>query len=192
MMLLSSAVAAEPVYRCEDAQGRRIFSDQPCQHFGALALPSGLDPATATAPSAEELAAMRALLTPEPSADAALPAPPPPEADGCPGADPDRLALALQSALEAADLNRLAGLFHWTAAGPGTARRVFERAESLLRAGPLTASPKRRTDADDWLWAGLPPPELPPLPDIELRRADDGAVERFSLIANAGCVWLLP
>ncbi|MBD8524219.1 hypothetical protein [Pseudomarimonas arenosa] len=174
----------ELVYRCEDAQGHRIYSDMPCHQLGAMALPSVLQPQSPE-PS-------------EPGSDAQPPSaneplPTPREAEGCPGRQPEMLVANLIEAADAKELNRLAALFHWPAAGRGTVKRVFSIAERLAAAAPLLGNLKRREDEDAWLWAGLPPPDKPPLPIVSVRSiAQPSVQQQFELIENAGCFWLLP
>lgn len=193
-LLMPICASAQEVYRCEDAQGRRVFADQPCRLFGALPLPSDSDP-MGTPPSAEELRAMAELTAAaEAEARAEAERTPPQEAEGCVGSDPQRLAEGLAAAIGQSDLNAIAGLFHWPAAGQGTARRVFERAEMLIRSAPVQVLTVAAPVDDGWLWAGLPPPAQQALPDLEVRAEEDSGrvLQRFRLVANAGCVWLLP
>lgn len=178
----------ELVYRCEDAQGRRIYSDLPCHQLGALALPSVLQPQSPTAAGPDGLAPDS---PPPESSD--LPLPTPREAEGCPGQQPELLVASVIEAAEAKELNRLVAMFHWPSAGRGTVKRVFAIAERLAEAAPLLGNLKPAEADDAWLWAGLPPPERAPLPTISLRSvAQPSVTQQFRLIENAGCYWLLP
>ncbi|MCB1553630.1 MAG: DUF4124 domain-containing protein [Xanthomonadales bacterium] len=178
------------VYRCEDIKGRTIFSDKPCHAIDALPLPSANDPPPRAVPPGSTPSAT----TPaEEMFDPAV-MPRPVETDGCAGPDPGRLALALAEALAAADTNRVAAMFHWQGARRGTANQVFRQIGYWITQAPLHAIVVRSEHADDWLFAGLPPP--PPgqeaLPDIELVDNNEQSLARLGLIRNAGCVWLLP
>jgi len=200
LLILAPAVSAEPVYRCEDAQGRRLYSDQPCQKVGALPLPSDNDPAPPPLDSSDpELKRWRETTRPPtpplitkagPAAESPLP--PPAAAQGCAGPTPEALRAALQRALERGDRNALASLYHWPGAGRGAARWVFEQAERLLAARPLHIELERLAPDDAWLWAGDAPPAAASLPAVVVRSAATGAaLARFTLVPNAGCVWLL-
>lgn len=194
--LLSTAAPAQnldEVYRCEDATGQRIFSDQPCSAHDALPLPSPDDPYS---PAEKEIGLPDRAGNADDEQDevfdpASLPTPL--AAEGCAGIDPPRLAAALGEAIAAGDSNRLAAMFHWQGAGRGTAASVFRQVRGWIARAPVEARLVRAEHADDWLYAGLPPP-LPgyeALPDIELS-AEGDLIGRLGLIRNAGCVWLLP
>ena len=173
------------VYRCEDSEGRRIYSDQPCHQFGALALPSALQPQSPT-PGNPTLGTSQADAVPDPLST-------PREAEGCPGRQPETLVANLVEAAEGKELNRLAAMFHWPSAGRGTVKRVFAIAQRLADAAPLLGNLRQPEQDDAWLWAGLPPPTQKPLPSISVRSIDQPLVrEQFKLIENAGCYWLLP
>lgn len=196
LLLLSTGAMAQQldeVYRCEDASGQRIFSDQPCSAHDALPLPSPDDPyspAEAQIAPTEEVGSANGEQD-ETFDPASLPTPL--AAEGCAGIDPQRLAAALGEAIAAGDTNRLAAMFHWQGAGRGTAASVFRQVRSWIERAPVDARVVRAEHADDWLYAGLPPP-LPgheALPDIELS-TQDTLISRLGLIRNAGCVWLLP
>jgi hypothetical protein len=183
----------DEVYRCEDAAGQRIFSDQPCSVHDALPLPSPDDPYSPAEPRRAPPSTAGAEQAPEDEAfDPAL-LPTPQEAEGCAGIDPPRLAAVLGEAIAAGDTNRLAALFHWQGSGRGTAANVFRQIRGWIERAPVEARVVRAEHADDWIYAGLPPP-LPgheALPDIELS-TQGNPIGRLGLIRNAGCVWLLP
>ena len=179
------------VYRCEDSEGRRIYSDQPCHQFGALALPSALQPQSPK-PGSPTLG-NPGIGGPSTADTVPEPLPTPREAEGCPGSQPETLVANLVDAAESKELNRLAAMFHWPSAGRGTVKRVFAIAQRLADAAPLLGN-LRTPEADDaWLWAGLPPPTRKSLPSISVRSIAQPLVrEEFRLIENAGCFWLLP
>lgn len=179
------------VYRCEDIAGRTIYSDKPCHAIDALPLPSPND-RPPRAPEPGEL--QQADATPEEESLDPAAMPRPIETEGCAGPDPGRLALSLAEALAAADTNRVAAMFHWQGAGRGAAAHVFRQIGYWVAQAPLRAVLVRSAHADDWLYAGLPPP-LPgheALPEIELMDESERSLARLSLVRNAGCVWLLP
>lgn len=182
-----SATAVE-IYRCEDRAGRLVLTDQPCRVIGALPLPSERDRPTAS--PADDAAEVDA------GDRAELPLPAPAAASGCPGPTAEALAAALLEAAEQGNLNALAGMYHWPAAGRGAAGRVFAQARRLSQAAPLAFELLPAREDDNWLWAGQPPPDSPRRLPAELlvsRAAESGSVvARFALISHAGCYWLPP
>ena len=187
LCLCATPVAAQEIYRCEDAQGQRVFSDLPCRAIGALPLPSERDPvpvpgpaeATGTQPPAEPIDDLS----------------PPAAAGGCPGPDPEALGKALADAALRSDLNAIAGMVHWLAAGRGATRHVFARAEQLSLRAPLSVTVVQPPPDDSWLWQGLPPPEAAPIPPelaVASASAPDSVIARFRLATQAGCWWLMP
>lgn len=189
LILLCPAADAAEIFRCEDRQGRQVFSDQPCRAIGALPLPSERDqPLAVPAPRTEPDAAGA-----EPD-DALLE--PPVAASGCPGPTAAALGEALVAAAGRGDLNAIAGMYHWPAAGRGASGRVFAQARRLSMAAPLAYELIGARVDDAWLWSGQPPPEQPRLlpPELLLGPAGDPGtlIARFPLIAHAGCFWLSP
>jgi hypothetical protein len=183
----ASPLAAQEVYRCEDAQGQRVFSDQPCRVIGVLPLPSERDPVPVPGP-AEATDAM-------PPAEALEDLSPPAAAGGCPGPDPEQLGKALADAALRGDLNAIAGMVYWPAAGRGATRSVFARAQQLSLRAPLAVLVETPKADDSWLWQGLPPPEpraAPPELAITSAANPDALLARFSLTRQAGCWWLMP
>lgn len=194
LLLLSLAcppAGAIEIYRCEDRQGQRVLTDQPCRAIGALPLPSDRDLPPRTEQGVDADAAVEA----EAGGDA-FPLAPPSAAAGCPGPTPEALGSALVDAAARGDLNALAGMYHWPSAGRGASGRVFAAARRLSAAAPLSFELiPARTD-DSWLWAGQAPPEVPRQLPAELligRSAAAGEIlARFPLVAHAGCYWLPP
>lgn len=185
--LCVAPVAAQEVYRCEDAQGQRVFSDLPCRAIGALPLPSERDPVPVPGPA-------EATGT-QPDAEAIEDLSPPAAASGCPGPDPEQLGAALADAALRSDLNAIAGMIHWPAAGRGAARSVFARAEQLSLRAPLAVTVVQPAPDDSWLWQGLPQPEpgaTPPELEVASAAAPDSVIARFRLATQAGCWWLMP
>lgn len=183
------SAAAIEIYRCEDRNGQRVLTDQPCRSIGALSLPSERDqpPSAASVPEPTGTADEQ---------DPDIPLAPPAAAAGCPGPTPEALGRALVEAAARKDLNSLAGLYHWPAAGRGASGRVFAAARRMSAAAPLSFELIPARADDSWLWAGEAPPEAPRLLPTELlvgASADAGSlIARFPLIAHAGCYWLPP
>lgn len=181
---LPALAQAVEIYRCEDRQGRQVFSDQPCRVIGALPLPSARDLPPHTVEQA---------VAPAPEEEEA-PLQPPPAASGCPGPSPEALGAALVDAAMREDLNAMAGMYHWPSAGRGASARVFAQARRLSAAGSLVFTVRPAREDDAWLWAGEPPPEaprlLPPELEISLAERPEAVIARFSLISHAGCFWL--
>lgn len=192
LLLLCSLVAtptmAQEIYRCENAQGQRVFSDLPCRTIGALPLPSERDPIPVPGPAEATGAAPE----PEPIEDLS----PPAAAGGCPGPDPEQLGKALAEAAQRGDLNAIAGMVYWPAAGRGAARAVFARGEQLSLRAPLRVAVQAPRPDDSWLWQGLPPPDpantAPPDLIISSASSPDAQIARFRLTNQVGCWWLLP
>lgn len=190
LLCLPAAVTAQEVYRCEDANGQRVFSDLPCRQIGALPLPSERDPVPLPGPyegldgvpeGGEEHDAANLL--------------PPPAAAGCPGPDPQQLGDALADAAMRSDLNAIAGMVYWPAAGRGAASGIFQRGRRLSERAPLRIDVVTPRADDSWLWAGLPPPEpTATIPELSVASAaaPDAELARFRLTSQAGCWWLLP
>jgi hypothetical protein len=178
---------AVEIFRCEDRSGRQVFSDLPCRAIGALPLPSARDPASAVPPEPVDS-------PPEAEDDTLLT--PPAAASGCPGPTPELLGEALAAAASRGDLNAIAGMYHWPAAGRGATNRVFAEAGRLSTAAPLSFEVTAAREDDRWLWAGQPPPDSPRLlpPELLLAAATspDRPLARFQLVTHAGCFWLPP
>lgn len=202
LLLAAGDAAAETVYRCEDAQGRRLFADRPCQRIGALPLPSENDPPpTALDPNDPELKRWRETTRPPPpgaaiqrpaaAPDAAPADEPPAAATGCPAPTPERLREVLQASIDQGDANAIASLYHWPGANGAAAHWVFEQAERLIAAGPVEVQLRHPPADDAWLWAGEAPPARDAVELPALSVAAAGIDLRFRLVRNAGCVWLL-
>ena len=103
--------AAQAVYRCTDAEGRAVFTDQPCESIQAVprAAPGEAAPAGATL-----------------GGQAAL---------GC-ARTPEALRQGVREALSLGDVNRLANYYHWPGTGSGSARHLMDALEAIA-ARPL-------------------------------------------------------
>ncbi len=173
---------AGSIHRCVDPEGVRVFVDRPCEFLGLR-------------PAASPAAAPDARAT---GADAAaLPAPeietgPVKAAAGCPGPDAETLRDAVREAIAAKQVNALTGMYYWAGAGKLTANAVIDRFQSLIESAPQSVELQRAADADDWLWAGLPPPDAPPPPELVIGMTpfDEPPLARFRLRSQAGCLWL--
>ncbi|MCK7593602.1 DUF4124 domain-containing protein [Pseudomarimonas salicorniae] len=183
---LGARVSAAEIYRCEDSAGRQVFTDRPCRAIGALPLPSARD----LPPPSADTAAVAGGAAEEPDLS------PPPAASGCPGPTPTLLGEALATAAGRGDLNAIAGMYHWPAAGRGAASRVFAEARRLSSAAPLSFEVLPSRQDDSWLWSGEPPPDrprsLPPELLVSVGRSSDRPIARYALVAHAGCYWLPP
>lgn len=178
----ADASTAQPIHRCVDPQGVRVFVDRPCEFLGLRAT-------AAPAASAERRQSDNAA--------AALPAPeidtgPVKAAAGCPGPDAETLRDAVREALAAKQVNALTGMYYWAGAGRHAGNAVIDRFQRLVGAAPQSVELVRAADADDWLWAGLPPPDAPPPPELVIGMTpfDEPPLARFRLRSQAGCLWL--
>ncbi|WP_188310292.1 DUF4124 domain-containing protein [Arenimonas fontis] len=100
------AAAADGVHRCLDPRGQPVYSDQPCEHLGAL-------------PRVRPGAGM----------DADIGKVGPPEC----ARSPERLLEGVRAALETRDVNRLASYYHWAGTSAGGARFLMDELEALVR-----------------------------------------------------------
>lgn len=108
---LPAPAAAQAVYRCTDAEGRAVFTDQPCESIQAVPRAAPGD----TAPLGATLGGQAAL--------------------GC-ARTPEALRQGVRIALSAGDVNRLANYYHWPGTGTGAARYVMDTLEAIA-ARPL-------------------------------------------------------
>ncbi len=178
-LVLADAVPAQAIHRCVDPQGVRVFADRPCEFLGLRA----------AAPTVDAVAiGNEALALPGPEVETG----PVAAAGGCPGPDAERLRDAVREALAAGQVNALTGMYYWAGAGKQAANTVIDRFQRLVQAAPQSVELRRAENADDWLWAGLPPPEVAPPPELVIGRTpfDEPPLARFRLRAQAGCLWL--
>lgn len=167
LLLLSALVApaaqAERVHRCVDAEGRAVYSDQPCETQQALPRAAPGDAAVAefaggfTAPDcARTPAALRA---------------------------------GVRDALAAGDANRLAGYYHWPGTSTRGGRQVMDELEALA-ARPLLGIdwwPPAGTGDDRPADAPWPVLRVEQGGGVGHPAA---LVTDFRLVRHAGCWWI--
>jgi len=180
LLVAASAADAQPVYRCLDAAGARVYADRACIHLG---LESETPPARSAAGADAQPAGEFDLEAETGPAGAS---------EGCPGPSPEALRDGVLAAIGARDLNGLTGMYHWAGAGRHTATDVIARMQRLIGAAPQAAELRQPEANDDWLWAGLPPPTKPADPELVLLATANAfePVARFQLRMQAGCYWL--
>lgn len=185
LLVWSTPAAAQGIRRCVDAQGMSVFTDRPCSEMNAVPM---------QAPPAGEgnlASGLRGGFSQR----------------GC-ARSPEDLLDRVRSAVEARDVNRLAGHYHWSGTGSGSGRRLMDALERiagrpLLSAELLYPEPPDAPapPEDPYAIAPAPPdryqPAAAPSPPREMRvlqmRGDDASqVSRtvFHLRRNAGCWWI--
>lgn len=183
---------AQGIKRCVNAAGVSIFTDRACSEMDAV-------PMQAPPPSeGNHSGAYRGGFTQR----------------GC-ARSPEDLLDRVRSALEARDVNRLAGHYHWTGTGTGSGRRLMDELEAITRQWLLSAElvypePAEASMAPFPDGSALPPP--PSEPGLEpavaqaspappqarqirvLQMRDDQGEQAsstlFQLRRNAGCWWI--
>jgi len=171
--VLAPDALGQRVHRCIDAEGRPLFSDQPCASQNARR------PGDPVPPTAAEIAAAEAR-----------------EAERlkrmgyCPAWDSDSLQTELQASFGARDVNRLAALYHWPGATKYSSTVVLNEMERLLR-HPLQEVAEEAAELPlDW-----EPGDPDPLPRLRLELGgltamDDPIYARFAVVRHAGCIWI--
>lgn len=165
----AAPASAQAVHRCVDAQGRSVFSDQPCASQQARPREAPKPPAAA----AQGFASGTGTTAP-----------------GC-ARTPEVLLDGVRGALEARDVNRLATYYHWAGTGARAGRYLMDELEGIA-ARPL-ASAELVWDSPP----AAATPGTPAAPPSRLRieqsgaGGDAGAVRtEFLLRRNAGCWWI--
>lgn len=172
-LLYAVAAQAQRVHRCIDAEGRPLFSDQPCDSQNAR---RPEDPAPLSATEALDLSTKQA------EKDARM--------GYCPAWDFESLQAELEASFRASDVNRMAALYHWPGATRRSSTAVLDEMERLLRR-PLNDLAQEEPDLPyDWQ---LGDPE--PLPLLRLELGGSDALEtpeyaRFGVLRHAGCLWI--
>jgi hypothetical protein len=180
LLLLAASggvAAAGGIRRCEGPDGVTIYTDRECSTLGAIDRKLDLEPATqATPPGMPPREAPAPLLR----ADCARRA--------------DTLLFDLRRAVENANVNRIAGVYHWVGVGRGGAKRVMDRLQRLADRPPVSiefvfpeASPVHDdpgafpsgTPSEDPVGVRILQGELGTAPPLELR-----------LVRHAGCWWV--
>ncbi|HBD19977.1 MAG TPA: hypothetical protein DC063_07765 [Arenimonas sp.] len=165
----TAPASAQAVYRCVDAQGRSVFSDQPCASQQAHPREAPKPPVA----SAQGFASGTGTTAP-----------------GC-ARTPQALLDGVRGALEARDVNRLATHYHWAGTGARAGRFLMDELEAIA-ARPL-ASAELAWEAPP---AGASP-GAEPAPPSRLRIEQSGASgaagavrTEFLLRRHAGCWWI--
>ncbi|TBR36934.1 MULTISPECIES: DUF4124 domain-containing protein [Dyella] len=190
--------AQDGVHRCVDADGRPLFTDQPCAALNATPVAT---PEKAPPPGVS--------MTREPTL---VVAPPPVLCAGSVGA----LKQSVLDAFGARDPNRLAGLMVWDGAGRQSVVANIRALGDLMKrplldiseegAAPMPAPVKAHDDIYDLsttpgvVNAGTPSLERSPEGEaraLVVRTAgDDGSgnprESRFPIVRRSGCLWLRP
>ncbi|GGA67616.1 hypothetical protein GCM10011521_02190 [Arenimonas soli] len=129
LLALPAGVHAQAVNRCVGADGRNVYSDQPCQSEGAVARQGpfrALDGAASPAPVRPAAAGAHGFTTGTGTVGA-----------GC-ARSIDSLLLGVRGALESGDVNRLATHYHWTGTSARGGRYLMDELEAIARR-PLVA-----------------------------------------------------
>ncbi|MCM2356492.1 MAG: DUF4124 domain-containing protein [Arenimonas sp.] len=165
----AAPASAQAVHRCVDAQGRSVFSDQPCASQQARPREAPKPPAAA----AQGFASGTGTTAP-----------------GC-ARTPEVLLDGVRGALEARDVNRLATYYHWAGTGARAGRYLMDELEGIA-ARPL-ASAELVWDTPP----AAATPGTPAAPPSRLRIEQSGAGgaagavrTEFLLRRNAGCWWI--
>ena len=116
-LALPAGAQAQAVNRCVGADGRSIYSDQPCDALGAVARQAPARPAAASA---------HGFTTGTGTIGA-----------GC-SRSIDALLMGVRGALESGDVNRLATHYHWTGTSARGGRYLMDELEDIARR-PLVA-----------------------------------------------------
>ncbi|WP_374601104.1 DUF4124 domain-containing protein [Arenimonas sp.] len=116
-LALPAGAHAQAVNRCVGADGRSIYSDQPCDSLNAVARQAPRRPAAASA---------HGFTTGTGTVGA-----------GC-SRSIDALLMGVRGALESGDVNRLATHYHWTGTSARAGRYLMDELEDIARR-PLVA-----------------------------------------------------
>ncbi|GAB2661840.1 DUF4124 domain-containing protein [Arenimonas aestuarii] len=157
LLVLPAGVHAQTVNRCVGADGRSVYSDQPCHSEGAVARQAPTQPAAASAQGfTTGTGTVRA---------------------GC-ARSIESLLMGVRGALESGDVNRLATHYHWTGTSARGGRYLMDELEAIARRplvainfvypGPAPTLP----DDFDYGPSGGPVPALPQDPATAPRQSD--------------------
>lgn len=169
MLAPAAPASAQAVHRCVDAQGRSVFSDQPCASQQARPREAPKPPAA----TARGFASGTGTTAP-----------------GC-ARTPEALLDGVRGALEARDVNRLATHYHWAGTGARAGRYLMDELEAIAARPLASAELVWETPAAE------APGGAPPAPPSRLRIEQSGASgaagalrTEFLLRRNAGCWWI--
>jgi len=180
LLACASPAFAQTVYRCVDEQGGLVYADRACRHLGL-----GRDKPPAGASDIQH-GADAALFDVEAESGPVV------AANGCPGPNAESLRDNVLAAIASGNVNALTGMYHWAGAGRGSASSVIELMKGLIAAAPQAVELRAPEVNDDWLWAGLPPPTAPTVPELVILPDAQSfdPIARFRLREQAGCLWL--
>lgn len=161
------------VHRCIDAEGRPLFSDQPCVAHNARRPEDPVPPTAAEVAAAEAREAERLK-----------------RMGYCPAWDAESLQTELEASFGARDVNRLAALYHWPGATKYSSTVVLNEMERLLKRPLLDVDEEAAELPLDW-----EPGDPEPLPRLRLELGSEGAMDdplfaRFAVVRHAGCIWI--
>lgn len=169
MLAPAAPASAQAVHRCVDAQGRSVFSDQPCASQQARPRQAPTPPAA----TAQGFASGTGTTAP-----------------GC-ARTPEALLDGVRGALEARDVNRLATHYHWAGTGARAGRYLMDELEAIAARPLASAELVWETPPAE------ASPGAPPGPPSRLRIEQSGARgaagamrAEFLLRRNAGCWWI--
>lgn len=167
LLLAPAAPAfAQSVYRCVDAQGRSVFSDQPCASQQARPREAPKPPVV----GAQGVASGTGTTAP-----------------GC-ARTPEALLEGVRGALEARDVNRLATHYHWAGTGARAGRYLMDELEAIA-ARPL-ASAELAWDTPPGEAATAAPPSRLRIEQSGASGAAGAIRTEFTLRRHAGCWWI--
>lgn len=161
-LLALPACAHDTVYRCVDAHGSPVFSDQPCAALAATPVQPAATPDAAASPGGA------------------------PPLRGC-AASVAELRQRVIAAFAARDPNQLAGLMLWHGYTRHAAIGDIRTLDDLVRA-PLVSIHLGDTGADESPSAAGPADDAS---SLQVRTGGaDGRSMRFAIEHRAGCLWL--
>lgn len=175
VLLAVGNAQAAGIRRCEGADGVTIYTDRQCSSLGAVDRKVDLEPPTRALPPGITPPGDAPLLR----TDCARRA--------------DTLLFDLRRAFEQRNVNRVAGLYHWSGTGRGTARRVMDRLQTLVDAEPASIEFVYPEVAPVLQDTGAFPSDTPVEDPIGLRlELGESGLEparEMRLVRNAACWW---
>jgi len=172
LLAFAGAAHAQSVYRCVDAEGRSVFSDQPCHAQDARPRETPRAPPQA---GAQGFAA---------GTGSTL--------EGC-ARTPARLLDGVRGALEARDVNRLATYYHWAGTSARAGRVLMDELEAIAGRPLVAATLQLPATSPPDLPDGPPATPLPVGLQVDQQAAPGTAGPTrvdFRLVRHAGCWWI--
>ena len=124
---VSPHVANAQVHVCTTPDGQPLYTDQKCEALGAVPRQQPPSPSTAARGAAGSTGSGRKY------------------SGGCQRTLQD-LAFELRSAIDAADANRLSGIYHWVGVSDGAAVAVMDRLDKIAHRPLLDITPVQPDD----------------------------------------------